>query len=117
MSPFSSEPWYSAEVHQIEDEVHVLQSFGDLLHHLFVELLFRTMKARGVQEDHLGFILWSRCPRTCLRVVWGVGETMETLKSRRVLRRVDLPEEGRPTRRAKPDFTDWFLLNTDFLSH
>src|SRR5450631_1709463 len=42
-------------------------------------------------------------PRTWVRVVWGLSETMVTLVPRMVLSKVDLPTLGRPTIVTKPD--------------
>ena len=36
------------------------------------------------------------------RVVWGLGETMESLDLSRALRSVDLPALGRPNSTTKP---------------
>ena len=41
-------------------------------------------------------------PRMLMRVVWGLSETMATFCPIRALRRVDLPEFGRPTRATYP---------------
>src|SRR5882672_5232205 len=43
-------------------------------------------------------------PRITLRVVWGLSVTMEIFSPTRRLRRVDLPEFGRPMMETKPDF-------------
>ncbi len=42
-------------------------------------------------------------PRIWLRVVWGLSETIDTLRSRIRLRSVDLPTFGRPTSDTKPE--------------
>src|SRR3990167_5150807 len=44
-------------------------------------------------------------PRIRLRVVWGLGETMEIFWPSRLLSRVDLPTLGGPMRATMPDFT------------
>ena len=36
-------------------------------------------------------------PRTAFRVVWGMGDTMETFSPLAVFKKVDLPADGRPT--------------------
>ena len=43
-------------------------------------------------------------PRTCVRVVCGLSETIDTFWPRIVLSNVDLPTLGRPTSVTKPDF-------------
>src|SRR2546428_13859484 len=42
-------------------------------------------------------------PRTWLRVVWGLSETMDTFSPTRRLRRGDFPTFGRPTGGADPE--------------
>ena len=44
-------------------------------------------------------------PRTWVRVVWGLSDTMVTFWPRIWFNNVDLPTLGRPTRVTKPDFT------------
>ena len=47
----------------------------------------------------------SSTPRTSVRVVWGLSETIDTFSPRMWLTSVDFPTLGRPTRLAKPLFT------------
>ncbi len=56
------------------------------------------MDAGIVDEDDLA--LWSVVwmPRMLIRVVWGLSEVMAIFWPRIRLRRVDLPEFGRPMR-------------------
>src|SRR5256884_1944182 len=44
-------------------------------------------------------------PRTWVRVVWGLSDTIETLVPTILFTRVDLPTLGRPTSVTKPDLT------------
>ena len=48
-----------------------------------------------------------------LRVVCGVGDVMDTLDSQMVLRRVDLPDEGRPMMAMDAHFIVIILVELD----
>ena len=48
----------------------------------------------------------SRMPRTSVRVVWGLSETIDTFEPRMRLSSVDFPTLGRPTIVQNPDLSD-----------
>jgi hypothetical protein len=51
----------------------------------------------GVSEKIICMSSSLRIPRMDSRVVWGLGETMESLTPRRAFNSVDLPTFGQPT--------------------
>src|SRR5690242_15795139 len=63
----------------------------------------RGLCTPGVSRNTICVSSVVRTPRTCVRVVCGLSETIDTFCPRIWLRSVDLPTFGRPTIATNPD--------------
>ena len=96
-------PIVGVRLDQEADRVDLGQRRERPLVRAFAEQRARLVHAGRVEEDDLRRRRVVRTPRTCVRVVCGRSETIETLAPTIALRSVDFPTFGRPTIATNPD--------------